>query len=156
MDHCVLCVREWQVHEEKQRATGAHLKVLDHVTRAGPQGTEVDDAPAALHQQHLVEALQVAGCSASLVCLHHVLLAMCSNDQMKYSYQWEQTHCHPRHRTSKMSMEGWWMVHTTVRPVSTVLRTARITMAAARASRPIKCDPTDAQEGIWLMLVRVP
>jgi len=35
-----------------------------------------------------------------------------------------------------MSMEGWWMVHTTVRPVSTVLRTARITIAAARASSP--------------------
>ena len=42
----------------------------------------------------------------------------------------------PTTSTSKMSMEGWWMVHTTVRPVSTVLRTARITMAAARASRP--------------------
>ena len=26
-------------------------------------------------------------------------------------------------RTSKMSMEGWWMVQTTVLPVSTVLRT---------------------------------
>lgn len=38
--------------------------------------------------------------------------------------------------TSKMSMEGWWMVHTTVRPVSTVFLTVRITMAAARASRP--------------------
>ena len=35
-----------------------------------------------------------------------------------------------------MSMEGWWMVHTTVRPVLTVLRTVRITIAAARASRP--------------------
>ena len=42
--------------------------------------------------------------------------------------------------TSKMSMEGWWMVHTTVRPVSTVLRTARITIAAARASRPVRHD----------------
>ena len=39
-------------------------------------------------------------------------------------------------RTSKMSMEGWWMVQTTVRPVLTVLRTVRITMAAARASSP--------------------
>ncbi len=39
-------------------------------------------------------------------------------------------------KASKMSMDGWWMVHTTVRPVSTVLRTVRITMAAARASRP--------------------
>lgn len=33
-------------------------------------------------------------------------------------------------------MLGWWMVHTTVRPVSTVFRTARITIAAARASNP--------------------
>ena len=39
--------------------------------------------------------------------------------------------------TSKMSMEGWWMVQTTVRPVLTVLRTVRITMAAALASRPL-------------------
>ena len=35
-----------------------------------------------------------------------------------------------------MSMEGWWMVQTMVRPVLTMLRTARMTMAAARASRP--------------------
>ena len=35
-----------------------------------------------------------------------------------------------------MSMEGWWMVQTTVLPVLTVLRTVRMTMAAARASKP--------------------
>jgi hypothetical protein len=35
-----------------------------------------------------------------------------------------------------MSSEGWWMVHTTVRPVLTVLRTARMTTDAARASSP--------------------
>lgn len=40
-------------------------------------------------------------------------------------------------QTSKMSMEGWWMVQTTVRPVLTVLRTVRITMAAALASSPL-------------------
>ena len=33
-------------------------------------------------------------------------------------------------------MLGWWMVHTTVRPVFTVLRTHLMTMAAARASSP--------------------
>ncbi len=38
--------------------------------------------------------------------------------------------------TSKMSMDGWWMVQTTVRPVLTVFRTVRITIAAARASSP--------------------
>ena len=50
---------------------------------------------------------------------------------------------HSQHRwqtsqglASKMSMDGWWMVQTTVRPVLTVLRTVRITIAAARASRP--------------------
>lgn len=37
---------------------------------------------------------------------------------------------------SKMSMEGWWMVQTTVRPVFTVLRTVLMTMAAALASSP--------------------
>ena len=39
-------------------------------------------------------------------------------------------------RASKMSMAGWWMVHAMVRPVSTMLRTTRMTIAAARASRP--------------------
>ena len=39
-------------------------------------------------------------------------------------------------KASKMSMLGWWMVHTMVLPVLTMLRTVRITMAAARASRP--------------------
>ena len=52
------------------------------------------------------------------------------------------------HRTSKMSMDGWWMVHTTVRPVSTVLRTARMTMAAARASRPLVGSSMNTIEGL--------
>jgi len=39
-------------------------------------------------------------------------------------------------KDSKMSMLGWWMVHTMVLPVLTMLRTVRITMAAALASRP--------------------
>jgi hypothetical protein len=38
-------------------------------------------------------------------------------------------------------MEGWWMVHVIVRPVSTILRTTRITMAAARASSPAAKQP---------------
>ena len=39
--------------------------------------------------------------------------------------------------TSKMSMAGWWMVHTIVRPVSATLRTTLITMLAALASSPV-------------------
>ena len=39
-------------------------------------------------------------------------------------------------RASKMSMEGWCTVQVIVRPVSTMLRTTRITIAAARASSP--------------------
>ena len=35
-----------------------------------------------------------------------------------------------------MSMLGWWMVQTTVLPVSTTFFTARITIAAALASKP--------------------
>ena len=38
--------------------------------------------------------------------------------------------------TSKMSMAGWWMVQTMVRPVSATARTTLITMFAALASRP--------------------
>ena len=37
-----------------------------------------------------------------------------------------------------MSMEGWWMVHTMVLPVLTILRTVLITIAAALASSPEK------------------
>lgn len=39
-------------------------------------------------------------------------------------------------KASNMSMLGWWIVHTTVLPVSTVFLTVLITMAAALASRP--------------------
>ena len=35
-----------------------------------------------------------------------------------------------------MSMLGWWMVHTMVLPVLTMLRTVLMTMAAALASNP--------------------
>ena len=50
--------------------------------------------------------------------------------------------------TSKISMDGWWMVHTTVRPVSTVLRTVRMTMAAARASRPLVGSSINTIDGL--------
>ena len=42
-----------------------------------------------------------------------------------------------------MSMLGWWMVHTMVRPVFTMLRTVRMTMAAALASKPAQAMPSD-------------
>ena len=43
-----------------------------------------------------------------------------------------------------MSMEGWWIVHTMVLPVLTMLRTVRMTMAAALASRPAMCQRCQA------------
>ena len=46
-----------------------------------------------------------------------------------------------------MSMEGWWIVHTMVLPVLTMLRTVRITMAAARASRPALQYETGGWQG---------
>ena len=51
-------------------------------------------------------------------------------------------------KASKMSILGWWIVHTTVRPVSTVFRTVRITMAAARASRPLVGSSMNIMEGL--------
>ena len=39
-------------------------------------------------------------------------------------------------KDSKMSIDGWWMVHTMVLPVLTMLRTVLMTMAAALASSP--------------------
>ena len=59
-------------------------------------------------------------------------------------------------RTSKMSMEGWWMVQTTVRPVLTVLRTVRITIAAARASSPVHSNIRFALTGSCKLFVRPP
>lgn len=41
-------------------------------------------------------------------------------------------------KASKISMLGWWMVTMTVRPLRATFRTARITVAAALASRPGK------------------
>ena len=43
-----------------------------------------------------------------------------------------------------MSMEGWWIVHTVVLPVLTMLRTVRMTMATALASRPAMCQRCQA------------
>ena len=40
-----------------------HLKVLDELIGLVPQGSEVDDAPTALHQQQLIERLQSGGSS---------------------------------------------------------------------------------------------
>ena len=59
---------------------------------------------------------------------------------LEQCWKWQHDHCTAQH-TSKMSIDGWWMVQTTVRPVSTVLRTARITIAAARAFRPVDGSP---------------
>lgn len=46
---------------------------------------------------------------------------------------------HEGMRTSNNRMEGWWMVQQMVRPVSTMFLTARITIAAALASKPVPC-----------------
>ncbi len=66
-----------------------------------------------------------------------------------------QTHCIATHRhthlnPSMTSLLGWWMVHTTVRPVARVLRTARITMPAARASRPARTQGRGAGDRLCL------
>lgn len=47
-----------------------------------------------------------------------------------------------------MSILGWCIVHTTVRPVSTVFRTVRMTMAAARASNPLVGSSMKIMEGL--------
>lgn len=46
-----------------------------------------------------------------------------------------------------MSMLGWWMVQTTVLPVSTTFFTALITIAAARASKPEVGSSMNMMEG---------
>ncbi len=51
-------------------------------------------------------------------------------------------------KASKISMLGWWMVQTTVRPVLTVFRTVRITMAAARASNPLVGSSMKIMDGL--------
>ena len=64
-------------------------------------------------------------------------------------------------RTSKMSMEGWWMVQTMVRPVLTMLRTVRITIAAALASSPVTalcCEVILWQpqsNDVWMLPIRI-
>ncbi len=52
-----------------------------------------------------------------------------------------------------MSMDGWWMVQTTVRPVSTVFRIVRITIAAARASSPDTVQQVFSNE---TLLIKIP
>ena len=52
-------------------------------------------------------------------------------------------------------MEGWWMVHTTVRPVLTVLRTVRMTIAAALASSPAQCQLMWCQVSIVMCVVHM-
>lgn len=47
-------------------------------------------------------------------------------------------------KASKMSIEGWWMVTITVRPLRDTFFTLCITIAAARASRPA-CTGADHQ-----------
>ena len=47
--------------------------------------------------------------------------------------------------TSKMSMDGWWIVQTTVLPVRTVFLTVLMTIAAARASNPDVGSCTSAE-----------
>jgi hypothetical protein len=46
--------------KQESNVSWAYFEELDQVTRAGSQGAEVDDTPATLHQQHLVETLQQA------------------------------------------------------------------------------------------------
>lgn len=49
---------------------------------------------------------------------------------------------------SNISMLGWWMVHTTVLPVSAIFFTARMTIAAALASRPDVGSSINIMDGL--------
>ena len=49
---------------------------------------------------------------------------------------------------SKISMEGWWMVTITVRPLRDTFLTACITMTAARASRPLVGSSMKTTDGL--------
>ena len=51
-------------------------------------------------------------------------------------------------KDSKMSMLGWWIVHTIVRPVFTIFLTVLITMAAALASKPDVGSSMNTIEGL--------
>ena len=51
-------------------------------------------------------------------------------------------------KDSKMSMLGWWIVHTIVRPVFTIFLTVLITIAAALASNPDVGSSMNTIEGL--------
>ena len=53
-----------------------------------------------------------------------------------YDHRFTLVHDHDFTLTSKISIEGWWMVTMTVRPFRATFRTALITVVAARASSP--------------------
>ena len=139
---------------------GDGLEVVDQALRALAQAAVVDHVPARLEQQQVVERLRATmegfpkftSSGFPLRCLRTWLkqgresewFTACGTPGVHALVRMVQRRWAPGDRahagappTSKMSMEGWWMVHTTVRPVLTVLRTVRITMAAARASRPL-------------------
>lgn len=63
---------------------------------------------------------------------------------MKLGYE----HYFTSSNASKISIFGWWMVHTTVRPVSTIFLTALITIAAALASKPEVGSSMNMIEGL--------
>ena len=56
-------------------------------------------------------------------------------------------------KASKMSMLGWWMVHTMVLPVLTIFLTALMTMAAALASKPAKKAPSAATKSNFVVTI---
>lgn len=66
----------------------------------------------------------------------HVLDRTAGADAQNSQKKQKRCRCWYRILTSNTSVEGWCTVTATVRPVSLMLRTARMTIAAARASRP--------------------
>ena len=94
---------------------------------------------ASLQQQQVIKGLHRIriSCALRVMCWPDMAIIAAGQKQSRKGASASEGGKNAQ-RTSKMSMEGWWMVHTTVRPVLTVLRTERITMAAARASSPAR------------------
>ena len=142
-----------QEHKQARLQKGLrHLKVVDEVDGVGAQGPHVCGVTSALQQEQVIKSL--APCTHSPTINPGTWTHSPGIRQTVNGYT--TTFRGPLHKnsivmasrgagiTSKMSMEGWWMVQTTVRPVFTVLRTVRMTMAAARASRPAQAPSTQA------------
>ena len=145
MRSCAAKVRAYMASNAKGLASGAGVQAASSAVEASRHASDASSCCAKLAPSDTSDStssIQEAGfmpagraCEPGTADRYATSDAPSAPTGPKYAIQPPRCMSSMSSKLKNTSVLGWWMVVTTVRPVLVILRTTRMTMAAARASR---------------------